>query len=157
MRGRRREMVVPPFRFGLVESNVFRCAQPTLKNYRFISRYRTHKSSVDCALFLLEVISLTPVLRVCTTVRWHHPLVAACGRYSQGVYTAGQAISSTCLDVPYQLDGRRTDVGRKLWCLGVKNPCREAHTVMMNRTFSRLFLFLLLPFHDNVLAKVATL
>lgn len=39
MRARRREIVIPPFRFGAVEADVFRCAQPTLKNYRFISRY----------------------------------------------------------------------------------------------------------------------
>lgn len=33
-------MIVPPFRYGLVETDVFRCAQPTLKNYRFISRLK---------------------------------------------------------------------------------------------------------------------
>lgn len=38
MRTQCREMVVPPFRFGSVEADVFRSAQPTLKNYRFISR-----------------------------------------------------------------------------------------------------------------------
>ncbi len=31
-------MIPPPFRFGAVEADVFRSAQPTLKNYRFLSR-----------------------------------------------------------------------------------------------------------------------
>jgi len=35
---RRKEMVIPPFRFGMVEADVFRSAQPTLKNFRFLSR-----------------------------------------------------------------------------------------------------------------------
>lgn len=36
--GGMQEMVPPPFRFGVVEADVFRSAQPTLKNYRFLSR-----------------------------------------------------------------------------------------------------------------------
>ncbi|CAB1098566.1 unnamed protein product [Ectocarpus sp. CCAP 1310/34] len=34
------EIVPPPFRFGAVEADVFRSAQPTLKNYRFLSRLK---------------------------------------------------------------------------------------------------------------------
>eukprot|EP00903_Cladosiphon_okamuranus_P006671 g6513.t1 len=33
-------MITPPFRFGAVEADVFRSAQPTLKNYRFLSRLK---------------------------------------------------------------------------------------------------------------------
>ncbi|CAM9274729.1 unnamed protein product [Pylaiella littoralis] len=36
----RREMIPPPLRFGVVEADVFRSAQPTLKNYRFLSRLK---------------------------------------------------------------------------------------------------------------------
>ncbi|CAM9649677.1 unnamed protein product, partial [Scytosiphon promiscuus] len=43
------EMVPPPFRFGAAEADVFRSAQPTLKNYRFLSRLR-----------LRTVISIAP-------------------------------------------------------------------------------------------------
>ncbi|CAM9466464.1 unnamed protein product [Ectocarpus sp. 6 AP-2014] len=34
------EIVPPPFRFWAVEADVFRSAQPTLKNYRFLSRLK---------------------------------------------------------------------------------------------------------------------
>lgn len=45
----RREMIPPPLRFGVVEADVFRSAQPTLKNYRFLSRYSSSKRGVLCA------------------------------------------------------------------------------------------------------------
>ncbi|CAM9871500.1 unnamed protein product [Ascophyllum nodosum] len=37
---KRKEIVIPPFRFGTVEADVFRSAQPTLKNFRFLARLK---------------------------------------------------------------------------------------------------------------------
>jgi hypothetical protein len=34
----RKELVLPPMHFGLVEEDLYRCGHPTLKNLRFLTR-----------------------------------------------------------------------------------------------------------------------
>ena len=47
---KRKEIVIPPFRFGTVEADVFRSAQPTLKNFRFLARWRQSNKYCCCVV-----------------------------------------------------------------------------------------------------------